>query len=36
MGEEPGFYETFAISNQKSTNKPRFISERATVIVIDV
>jgi hypothetical protein len=36
MGEKPGFYESFAISNEKSTNKPRFISQRATVIVIDV
>jgi hypothetical protein len=35
MGEKPGFYENFAISNEKSTNKPRFISQRASVIVID-
>jgi hypothetical protein len=36
MGEKPGFYEYFAISNDKSTNKPGFITQRATVIVIDV
>lgn len=36
MGEKPGFYEYFAISNEKSTNKPGFISRRATVTVIDV
>ena len=36
MGEKPGFYENFAINNEKSTNKPGFISQRATVIVIDV
>ena len=36
MGEKPGLYEYFAISNEKSTNKPGFMSQRATVIVIDV
>jgi len=36
MGEKPGFYEYFAISNEKSTNKPGFISQRATAIVIDL
>ena len=36
MGEKPGFYENFAISNEKSTNKQGFISQRATVIVIDL
>ncbi len=36
MGEKPGFYENFAISNEKYTNKPGFISQRATVTVIDV
>jgi hypothetical protein len=36
MGEKPSFYEYFAISNDKSTNNPRFINQRATVIVINV
>jgi hypothetical protein len=36
MGEKPGFYENFAIGNDKSMNEPGFISQRATVIVIDV
>lgn len=36
MGEKPGFYENFAISNDKSTNKLGFISQPATVIVLDV